>query len=113
LIVASDRRFRPGDAHFTLEHWRTEHESRPGRSQSWDQLEAENPSEDHVADVPWPAQRKVIAQAKNINNSEVDLCEFKGKTIIYYSWGNQQGTEFLAESVYEGTLANFLRGYFP
>jgi hypothetical protein len=58
-------------------------------------------------------QRKAIAQAKNINNSDVDLCEFKGKTIIYYSWGNQQGTEFLAEAVYEGMLANFLRSYFP
>jgi hypothetical protein len=58
-------------------------------------------------------ERKVIAQAKNINNSDVDLCEFKGKTIIYYSWGNQQGTEFLAEAVYEGTLAEFLRSYFP
>jgi len=58
-------------------------------------------------------QRKAVAQAKNINNSDVDLCEFQGKTIIYYSWGNQQGTEFLAEAVYEGTLAELLRTYFP
>src|SRR5262249_8383193 len=58
-------------------------------------------------------QQKAIAQAKNINNSDVDLCEFKGKTIIYYSWGNQQGNEFLAEGVYEGSLASFLRNYFP
>jgi hypothetical protein len=58
-------------------------------------------------------QRRAVAQAKNINNSDVDLCEFKGKTIIYYSWGNQQGTEFLAEAVYQGTLADFLRGFFP
>src|SRR6202011_3005636 len=34
-------------------------------------------------------QRKTIGQAKNINNSDVDLCEFKRKTVIYYSWGNQ------------------------
>jgi alpha-L-fucosidase len=58
-------------------------------------------------------QRQAIAQAKNINNSDVDLCEFQGKTVIFYSWGNQQGTEFLAEAVYEGTLARFLRSYFP
>jgi hypothetical protein len=58
-------------------------------------------------------QKKAINKAKNINNSDVDLCEFKGKTIIYYSWGNQQGTEFLAKAVYEGTLASFLRSYFP
>jgi hypothetical protein len=58
-------------------------------------------------------ERKAIADAKNVNNSDVDLCEFKGKTVIYYSWGNQQGKEFLAEAVYEGTLADFLRSFFP
>jgi hypothetical protein len=60
-----------------------------------------------------PAQRKVIAAAKDINNSDIDLCEFQGKTHIYYSWGNQQGTEFLAEAVYEGGLEEFLLGFFP
>jgi hypothetical protein len=58
-------------------------------------------------------QRKSIALAKDLNNSDVDLCEFEGKTILYYSWGNQQGNEFLAEAVYEGKLADFLRSYFP
>jgi hypothetical protein len=58
-------------------------------------------------------QREAIAGAKDLNNSDVDLCEYKGKTVIYYSWGNQQGKEFLAEAVYEGTLADFLRSYFP
>ena len=58
-------------------------------------------------------QRKDIAQAKNLNNSDLDLCEYRGKTIIYYSWGNQQGKEFLAEAVYDGTLASFLRSFFP
>jgi alpha-L-fucosidase len=60
-----------------------------------------------------PQQRRAIARAKDINNSDVDLCEFNGKTIIYYSWGNQQGTEFLAEAVYDGTLASFLKGFYP
>jgi hypothetical protein len=58
-------------------------------------------------------QREAIARAKDINNSDVDLCEYKGKTVLYYSWGNQQGTEFLAEAVYEGTLADLLRSFFP
>jgi hypothetical protein len=58
-------------------------------------------------------QRTKIAQAVDLNNSDVDLCEFRGKTIITYSWGNQQGTEFLAEAVYDGTLASFLKGFFP
>jgi alpha-L-fucosidase len=58
-------------------------------------------------------QRAKIARAVDLNNSDVDLCEFRGKTIIMYSWGNQQGTEFLAEAVYDGTLASFLKGFFP
>lgn len=58
------------------------------------------------------SQRECIANAVNINNSDVDLCEFNGKTIIYYSWGNQNGIEFLAHAVYDGTLRNFLCGFF-
>ena len=58
-------------------------------------------------------QRERIAGAVNVNNSDIDLCEFGGKTIIYYSWGNQQGTEFLAKAIYEGTLREFLLGFFP
>ncbi len=60
-----------------------------------------------------PQQREHIANAVDINNSDVDLCEFEGKVIIYYSWGNQQGTEFLAEAEYEGSLKSFLEGFFP
>jgi alpha-L-fucosidase len=58
-------------------------------------------------------QRAKIAGAVDLNNSDVDLCEFRGKTIITYSWGNQQGTEFLGEAVYDGPLARFLKGFFP
>jgi len=57
-------------------------------------------------------QRKRIAEAVNINNSDVDLCEFDRKVIIYYSWGNQQGIEHLAEAVYDGSLESFLKGFF-
>ncbi len=58
-------------------------------------------------------QRAKIAAAVDRNNSDVDFCEFQGRTVIYYSWGNQQGTEFLAEAEYAGPLASFLRGFFP
>ena len=58
-------------------------------------------------------QRAKITRAVDLNNSDFDLCEFRGKTIITYSWGNQQGAEFLAEAVYEGSLASFLKGLFP
>lgn len=58
-------------------------------------------------------QREHIAKAVNRNNSDVDLCEFNGRVIIYYSWGDQQGTEFLAHAVYRGTLKSFCHGFFP
>ena len=58
-------------------------------------------------------QRERIANALNRNNSDVDLCEFDGKVHIYYSWGNQVGTEHLGYAVYEGTLESFVRGFFP
>ena len=58
-------------------------------------------------------ERERISKAVDINNSDIDLCEFQGKTVIYYSWGNQQGIEHLAEAVYDGTLAEFLRSFFP
>jgi alpha-L-fucosidase len=60
-----------------------------------------------------PAQRERITKAVNRNNSDVDLCEFEGKTVIYYSWGNQHGVEHLAEAVYEGSEASFLKDFFP
>ncbi|MCE5279232.1 MAG: hypothetical protein ABFD92_10500 [Planctomycetaceae bacterium] len=53
-----------------------------------------------------------VATAKNLNNSDIDFVEFRGRTIINYSWGNQEGIEHLAEAVYEGTEADFLRGWF-
>jgi hypothetical protein len=30
-----------------------------------------------------------------------------------YSWGNQKGKEFLAEASYNGTMGQFLEGWFP
>lgn len=53
-----------------------------------------------------------IDSAVNCNNSDIDLCEYKGKTIILYSWGNQVGKEFLALAEYDGTLQEFLESFF-
>jgi len=60
-----------------------------------------------------PEQRQKIADAVDVNNSDIDFCEFQNRLIINYSWGNQHGTEFLAEAVYEGSLRDFLTGWFP
>jgi len=73
-----------------------------------------SPEDKRIANPKLRAEeRERIAKAVNINNSDVDLCEFKGKVVIYYSWGNQQGIEHLAEAVYDGTMESFLRGFFP
>jgi hypothetical protein len=59
-----------------------------------------------------PAERERIAKAVNRNASDVDFCEFQGRTIIIYSWGNQHGVEHLAHAVYDGPLDRFLKGFF-
>lgn len=58
-------------------------------------------------------QRERIRTAVNVNNSDIDFCEFRGRVIINYSWGNQQGVEHLAEAEFDGALAQFLAGWFP
>lgn len=58
-------------------------------------------------------QRDKIAAAENLNNSDLDFCEYKGRLLMNYSWGNQAGKEFLAEAEYAGTLEQFLQGWFP
>ena len=54
-----------------------------------------------------------IHAATNINNSDIDFCEYEGQVVINYSWGDQQGVEHLAEARFEGTLPQFLTGWFP
>jgi hypothetical protein len=58
-------------------------------------------------------ERAKIVKAADINNSDIDFCEYQGKLVINYSWGNQSGTEFLAEAEFKGTLEQFLTGWYP
>jgi hypothetical protein len=58
-------------------------------------------------------QRNRVAHALNLNNSDIDFCEWQGRLIINYSWGNQQGVEHLAEAVFDGTEKEFLSGWWP
>lgn len=73
-----------------------------------------NDEEDKKIGNPFltPTDRKRIDEALNINNSDMEMCEYLGRTIIYYSWGNQRGTEFLAEACYEGGMHEFLKSFF-
>ena len=60
------------------------------------------------------AQRQRIATATNINNSDMSFREYKGRVIIHYNWSDQQTPPSgFAEAIYEGTQAEFLRGWFP
>ena len=56
--------------------------------------------------------RARIATAVSLNDSDIDFCEYDGRVIINYSWGNQQGVEHLAEAVFEGTLRRSLLGWY-
>jgi hypothetical protein len=58
-------------------------------------------------------QRAKIAKAHNRDNSDIDFCEYRGKLVINYCWGNQVGTEFIAEGEYAGNEAQFLKEWFP
>jgi hypothetical protein len=60
-----------------------------------------------------PSQRSRVARAVNVNASDIDFCEFKGRLRITYCWGNQRGIEHLAEAVYDGSESGFLRAWFP
>lgn len=73
-----------------------------------------SPEDKRIANPRLTAEERTrIAGARNINNSDVDLCEHRGRVTLMYSWGDQRGTEFLAQARYDGTLADFLRGFFP
>ena len=60
-----------------------------------------------------PEQIEFIQNAANVNNSDVDVYEFGGKTHILYCWGNQAGTEFLARAEYDGPMDEFFRSFYP
>ena len=53
-----------------------------------------------------------IQLSLDTNNSDVDLCEFQGKTILLYSWGNQLGHEFLAWAEYDGSMQEFFESFY-
>ena len=68
----------------------------------------------HILNADLPAEKlAAVKDIVNINNSDIDFCEYDGKLIINYSWGDQRGTEVLAEAAYEGTAEQFMKGWFP
>lgn len=59
-----------------------------------------------------PEQIDQIQIAFNINNSDIDMCDWNGKVYINYLCGNQLGCYWMAEAVAEGTVAELLKSYF-
>ena len=59
-----------------------------------------------------PSLKKYIAEAENINASDLDMCEFDGVLEMVYSWGNQRGTEFLARAQADMTEKDFCEYFF-
>ena len=58
-------------------------------------------------------KKKRIATMTNVNNSDMCLIEYKGKVIIHYFTGDQATAPCgMAEAIYDGTEAQFLRGWF-
>ena len=46
------------------------------------------------------------------SNSDVDLCDWEGKTLFTYNVGNQQGFYYMAEAEYDGSVDDFLAANF-
>lgn len=59
-----------------------------------------------------PEERELLETGLNINCSDVDLCEYQGKTHIFYGNGDQMTYSFLCEAVYDGPLDEFLEAFF-
>lgn len=54
-----------------------------------------------------------VQEALNRNNSDFDFIEFEGNVVMYYSWGDQAGNEYLAKAYFKGSLDAFFTSYFP
>ena len=53
-----------------------------------------------------------IASAVNINASDLDMCEFGGRLVCFYSWGNQRGKEYSALAEADCTEREFCESFF-
>ncbi len=74
---------------------------------------ADDMKERYPGSLPAAMIEERLKNAVNINNSDIDMCEWQGQVIITYSWGNQWYKDNLAEAVYDGSEAQFCRAWFP
>ena len=66
--------------------------------------------------VTFDATRDVDASRwpgiKECSASDVELCEFEGKTLVYWITGNQQGPVCEYQTTFDGSANRFLRAFF-
>ena len=58
------------------------------------------------------AEKAYIAGAKDVNASDLDMCDWNGKLVCFYSWGNQRGNEFSALAEADCTEREFCESFF-
>ncbi len=57
-------------------------------------------------------ERERLKTAFNVNNTDLDICEWQGKTYINYCCGNQLGNYWMCDAVCDMPLADFFKAYF-
>ena len=50
---------------------------------------------------------------EGINNSDVDLIEYEGKTYLFYATGDQATWGTIRVAMYDGLMQQFFASYFP
>ncbi len=58
------------------------------------------------------AERERLKTAFHVNNTDLDLCDWNGKTYINFACGNQKGNYWMAEAICDMPMAEFLKSYF-
>jgi len=73
--------------------------------------------EDFSGNAQYGPEIQVLSSVRcpyeGINNSDIDLVEFKGMTFMVYADGDQRTWANLRTAVYLGTLAAFFKEYWP
>ena len=65
----------------------------------------------YMYDIP-PELMAKIRTGFICNNSDVDMCDWNGKTLITYLVGDQIAFGYMAEAEYDGCVDDFLEAYF-
>lgn len=64
------------------------------------------------SDIAKRKMSKTINTMININNSDIDFCDYNGRAYITYSWGSQHGQEHLALAECDVNIEEMLKSFF-